>query len=351
MPAFLAHFCILSLAYSKANDDLRSILSAEPTYQAPPKGRYSPISQWAYLGAIGPDITGSIEEVAWIFEVIHWKKSNSFVANWIRDIDTRLADGESVAKNLAFLFGFLSHIAADAIMHPYVNTFAGVLDNQSIPLAVDKGIPVPIMGRPVDYAMGRPGKTDMHRFVELHQDSYIANKFFGAKSMSAGGDSSPSWSNFIKQLTVGANKLQYDALMSRYKDAVKETYPAGKKIDISKLKDAEEKVRTKALDAVYDAALGPVPDHPDDIFVQHPKRDRSYEDYLWAAAHVSVKFWEAARKFYYSPQTIDDRKKFFEIVRNFNLDTGFTLRVYSNPWKIYVRHEHSWSVLLGAPKP
>jgi hypothetical protein len=355
MPAFLAHFYILSLAYSKANADLKWILGAEPTYQATPKGQHAPISQWAYLGAISPDIPGSIKDVAWIFELIHLKKSNAFVANWIRDIDIKLEPGESVARNLAFLFGFLSHMAADTIIHPYVNTFAGVLDNQSIPVAVNRGFPVPIMGRPVDFAMGEPGKTDMHRFVELHQDSYIATKFFGAKSMSAGDNRFPSrfpsWSSFIGGTIKGGYKSQYDALMSRYKEAAKETYPDGKEIDLSKLKEAEEKVRSDALDKVYDAALGPIPNQPEEIFVQHPKRDRSYEEYIWAAAYASVKYWKAARAFYYSPKSTKDRKKFFEVVRNFNLDTGFAVRVYSNPWKIYIRHEHSWNVLLNVPKP
>jgi hypothetical protein len=342
------------MAFSKASTDVRSILSTPPTYHALPTGQHKPISQWAYLGSIGPDFPGSYKGVEWIFEVLHWKKSNSFVASWIQNMEP-LEPGETVAMNLAFLFGFLSHMAVDSILHPYVNTFAGVLDKQSIPVAAKKGfIPLPIIGYPLDHILGTPMKASMHRFVEVHQDSHIAKKYYGAKSLSgqAGGDSwSASWSDFIDAVTSDSYKAQFNVLINRYEAAMKETYPDGKNPDFSGLKKAEKRVKLLALDMGYDWGLGYLPDHPEEIFVQHPKRDRPYESYLWSAADTTVKYWEAARTFYYSPKALEDRKEFFRVVRNFNLDTGLAPRVYSNPWKIYIRHESSWNLFLDKPKP
>jgi hypothetical protein len=109
------------------------------------------------------------------------------------------------------------------------------------------------------------------------------------------------------------------------------------------------KTHFKALDLAYDYALGPIPDKPEMIFVQHPKRDRSYDEYLWAAADLTTKYWKAALRFFYSPKDANDRKRFYEAVSNFNLDNGFAIRVHSNPTRIFIRHDHSWSLLLKKP--
>jgi len=352
MPAFLAHFCILDMAYSKLSEKSKFLIK-EPRYQSSGKIHSAELSQWAYLGAIGPDICGAEETVEWVFDVIHWKKSNSFVANWIEKLDPDFEEfSESV--HLAFLFGFLSHMAGDTIVHPYVNTFAGVLDRQSISVAVKKSpIPVPIFGI-FGYAFPKAAhEAEMHRFVELHQDAYVAERYYGAKSLSAGDDALLSWNSFFRDAVKDqTHKKDYSGLLKRYVDVTNETYnvPSYKKaLTNSYLEKAVNKICEVGLGLGYDGAMGPVPNHPEDIFVQHPKRDRNYDSYLWAAAFTTTKYWEAAMDFLYSPMDISDRKAFMKVIRNFNLDTGFAPRVYSNQNRIYIRHDHSWSLLLEKP--
>jgi hypothetical protein len=338
MPAFLAHFRVLEMATDKyqAQGADSSFINTQPVYHALPKKEHQPISQWAYLGAMGPDMCAFNEGVtSWIFDVLHWKKTNSFVANW-------LAMPALSPAERAFIMGFLAHMAADIIVHPYVNTFAGAFENQRIPVAYNNTV--------------KSLQATMHKYVELHQDCHLAKKYYGAASLSgqAGGQSvRSSWSDFIGQAADGdlVKNTDLKSLLFTYRKVVGDTLLTPTDQNVPTLLELNESVQrlSKALSMGYDWSAFPVPDQPEPDFVQHPKRDRRYEDYLWAAAHLTVEYWKAAKVYSDSQKTPEDRRQLLDVVRDFNLDTGFAPRVYSDGAKIHVRHDHSWALFLNAP--
>ena len=357
MPAHLAHYIVLDMARGLAQLDQDSpnylFLECDPIYMSQSGFKRGPLSQYAYLGAMGPDLAGGgTDDVTWLFDVIHWKKSNQFVANWLQTLAEE-EPANTFQMKLAFIFGFLSHMAADTIVHPYVNTFAGAYDNQSIHVAVPSALEI--------------GRADMHRFVELQQDAYIAGKYFKVAGMS---EPTHSWSRFWseamgyiemdnswerilpKKLAPFYPQIEHtvrlESLVTTYVKVANDTYnpPSGKTaVTIKGLTEAIKK-RFTLLDIGYDNALGPIPNKPELDFVHHPKRDRDYDDYLTAAANLTTKYWKAAFKFLRSIRDVNDRKEFYEAVPNFNLDTGFAIRVYSKPTRIFIRHDHSWSLFL-----
>lgn len=80
-----------------------------------------------------------------LFEII-WKESDLNRVDWV-DIDN---------QKLAFFFGFLTHVAADQIVHPLVNEIAGA------------------------YYKRKEARAN-HKDCEVHQDLYVLAKDYGGK--------------------------------------------------------------------------------------------------------------------------------------------------------------------------
>jgi hypothetical protein len=340
MPAPLAHFLIQEMAVSKTGGKYHEIFNGLEPMAGTRSQRVlpAPISQWGYVGAAGPDLCGANDDVDWVFDLMHWKKANVFVANWIRDMPDH---GEGQKVGTAFILGYLCHMAADILFHPYVNMFAGTYDDQKIKVASSAF---------TKWWLFQKQWSQMHKYVEVHQDAYVATRYFGAKKVSDGDNGSfPSWSSFMNK--VEDQKQNFRDLVDLFHQTVQATYPvpADKKLERDKISDAIHSYWSQLLDLVYDAAIGPIPETPEMLFVSHPARDREYDEFLWAAADLATKFWDAAFELRESPHGAEDRKKFFSVVRPYNLDTGFAIRVYANPWKIYIRHDHSWADILSPP--
>jgi len=344
MPAFLGHWRIFEIAARAVQSD-RTI---GPALKAPGP-TYRGFSQWAYLGAMGPDIPYfSPKPFGWLADAFHNKKTNVFVANFIEQLAQVSPSDDPYRRSIpdvgyTFILGFLCHMAGDLMLHPYVNAFGGLSDAKSLPVAAS--------------SMGHEANT--HRYVEVMFDAYLAAKYFDAPHLSdqPGNRFFSSWSDFIGEtISMEAGKLvPMNWLLGKIITAGNKTYPYGQKKGILTVPDARagaKKMTGQVLDLVYDAALAYMPETATWEFVQHKWRDRRFEDYLDAAARVTVMFWHAAAKYRAaclrspSSPSKDARKEFLKTVRNFNLDTGYTLRVYSDSGNIHIRYDHSWALYL-----
>lgn len=210
MPAFLTHWRVLIETARRSQDagnDLGSLIidasalrrraqgwSTPP--QTPPAGavwdtgplplidfRYpgSDISAMAYLGALMPDATyfqhgnfskkisdyqqhnrltaksAKTDTLLWA-DLLHMNRSGDVLLAFLEHI----ADIPSPAlrsQALAFAMGYLSHIATDIALNPYINAVANAYDEHAMP-----GLFAPF------------GK---HFYVELCLDEYIASTYFG----------------------------------------------------------------------------------------------------------------------------------------------------------------------------
>ncbi len=209
MPAFLTHWHVLIETAKRSRDagnDLGSLIIdasalrrraqgwiTPPT--TPPAGAVwdtgplpginfifpgSDISAMAYLGALAPDISyfqrGNFKK-----KILDYRRQNRFnpppsIGNGVpwadllhfnRSGDVLLAFLEHTAhipspalrsQALAFAMGYLSHIATDIALNPCINALAGAYHFNDLP-----GMFVPL---------------DMHFYVELCLDEYIAYTYF-----------------------------------------------------------------------------------------------------------------------------------------------------------------------------
>ena len=140
----------------------------------------SDISAMAYLGALAPDISyfqkGNFKK-----KILDYRRQNRFnpppsigkgvpwadLLHFNRSGDVLLAFLEHTAhipspalrsQALAFAMGYLSHIATDIALNPCINALAGAYHSNDLP-----GMFVPL---------------DMHFYVELCLDEYIAYTYF-----------------------------------------------------------------------------------------------------------------------------------------------------------------------------
>jgi len=210
MPAFLTHWHVLIETARRSQDagnDLGSLIidaaalrrrshGLDTPPQTTPAGAVwdtgplpeidysfpgSDISAMAYLGALAPDMTyyapsnfrekmtdrrlqrSSIQLPAtnnapWA-DLLHNKRSGDVLLAFLEFI----ADVPSPAlrsQALAFAMGYLSHIATDIALNPYINALAAAYDRSEVP------------------GMGVFNRLGAHFFVELYLDEYIASVYF-----------------------------------------------------------------------------------------------------------------------------------------------------------------------------
>ncbi|MFL5589705.1 MAG: zinc dependent phospholipase C family protein [Ktedonobacteraceae bacterium] len=209
MPAFLTHWHVLIETAKRSRDagnDLGSLIIDASALRrraqgwitppaTPPAGAVwdtgplpginfifpgSDISAMAYLGALAPDISyfqrGNFKK-----KILDYRRQNRFnppssigkgvpwadLLHFNRSGDVLLAFLEHTAhipspalrsQALAFAMGYLSHIATDIALNPCINALAGAYHSNDLP-----GMFVPL---------------DMHFYVELCLDEYIAYTYF-----------------------------------------------------------------------------------------------------------------------------------------------------------------------------
>jgi hypothetical protein len=209
MPAFLTHWRILIETAQRSQDagnDLGSLIidtsalrrrapgSTTPP-ESPPAGAVwhtgplpqidmrfpgSDISAMAYLGAVAPDMTSfqkgifrqktsgakqqkvpssqsaTGDEKRWA-ELLHYNRSGDVLLAFLEHT-ANIPSPALRSQGLAFAMGYLSHIATDIALNPYINALAGMYSDSDIP-----GIFAPL---------------GMHFYIELCLDEYVATTFF-----------------------------------------------------------------------------------------------------------------------------------------------------------------------------
>jgi len=120
MAGAFTHFMICSKAIERINLRLDTELF----------GIMSEMSKFMYLGSVSPDVpylSFNDGNINWA-DVMHTEKTNGTAIACYRDIEKdwfRLkADPKQRAK-LAWLFGFISHLVADAVIHPIIEAAVG----------------------------------------------------------------------------------------------------------------------------------------------------------------------------------------------------------------------------------
>jgi hypothetical protein len=114
------------------------------------------------------------------FDMLHKHRSGDFaiaLINQAKEAKTWLRDAES-KRLMAFALGYVSHLAADTVVHPYVNMFGDSEDTET-------------------------WYGDFHRAVEVTQDSWLAKDFFQRDDVFTGG----SWTEYINGTMSYADQL------------------------------------------------------------------------------------------------------------------------------------------------
>lgn len=165
MPALLNHWRVL-IETAKALGGRATPLQTLPHPVLPPHLPGATLNVWAYLGAHGPDIpyyaglpfrtTGR----HWA-DLMHYERTGDLPMRLLESA-ARLADDAARDVLLAYTLGYVTHVAADIAVHPYVNRV--VAANEQEPLS------------PVLRLVGR------HTYFELCMDEVTAQSYFGDHS-------------------------------------------------------------------------------------------------------------------------------------------------------------------------
>ncbi len=215
MPAFLTHWRVLIETARRSQDagnDLGSLIidtaalrrrtngSVDPP-QTPPAGAVwdtgplpqidfsfpgSDISAMAYLGALAPDITyyqwnhfrdkltdrrlqrrhsplSSVgNQVQWA-DLLHYNRSGDMLITFLEHV-AQIPSPAVRSQGLAFAMGYLSHIATDIALNPYINTLAADYHRSDIPATF------------ILRSLGM--EFSLHFYIELCLDEHVASTYF-----------------------------------------------------------------------------------------------------------------------------------------------------------------------------
>src|SRR6266480_962269 len=137
----------------------------------------SDISAMAFLGAMAPDVTtfqrglfrqkisggrqcspqsATEHEKQWA-PLLHCNRSGDVLLAFL-ELTANIPSPALRSQALAFAMGYLSHIAADIALNPYINTLVGIYSTSEVP--------------------GKFAPLGTHFYIEFCLDEYIANTFF-----------------------------------------------------------------------------------------------------------------------------------------------------------------------------
>lgn len=352
MPAAVAHLVTMIETYDALKDGNEIIFKAEPVKEKRLKEPWAPrgkgktdqgVSQYAYLGSIFPDVPyyGGIEFAANLF---HYNKAGTFAIKLIDYAKGKGVGSDSANRLMAFILGFISHIACDVVCHPYINTIAGAYWNQPITF-IDK-IKYPFRADVLPFIEAK--YAPLHMMTECHQDSWLAKEYFGLKDLSSEG-ARRSWSGFIDKLSLGVfrpgRKDEVEELFGDVCKCFEEVY--GEKLEEDPVWTGSNIV-FEMLDGCYDRAIFPFPKEPSENLVNYRHRDHDYYDYLERAFTLSKALCRIALDYYKAPKpgTLE-KKELKKYLKDWNLDMGYCVNVYAKKKddileSIHIRYEHSW---------
>lgn len=328
MPAILAHWVV-------AKDVAWRYINGKRTgyelFQGQSGDRYEKISQYLYFGANGPDLpyfrkkSGKSE---WA-DLFHYNKQSEFLLNLIL-LAHKTKDKGLRERTMAYALGHATHLAADCMVHPYVNLFAGTYSHQVV--------------------------EEIHKTSECHQDSFLAKKYFGRSDIHTGA----SWTKFVPSCTQISlpGVPGYTQLQAKTKEVLKLISNAfmtthGKSPGFKYLKNCYENYYDVALDEAYDKGSillfvkSPLPTTPHNSLVQHDKvksEKTYYPDLLRTkAVDFAEKICKACIELYSGIEPEATRAKSFRSsVRNMNMDNGYWIDVTTEGKDLKITWKHTW---------
>lgn len=389
MPAFLTHWYVLietARRMQDAGSELASLIIDKKALQEKLAGGMRPttagavwntgpqaqisysypgsdISALAYLGALAPDITSfqkrhfydkqsdkskrmrtSLQapldrSVPW-HVLLHTNRSGDFILSFLES-SAAIASPALRSQALAFAMGYLSHIAADIALNPYINAMASIYRPEEIP--------------------GWNTKYGMHYYVEQCLDDYLAKSYFGHKRNSWPAQ---AWKNYIEpaaqQLnTPGTLTSQLMMLLTKTADKIYGLSEKQSQIFIHDYQNGLYHLR-RYLAGNGETGLSVLLAHirkrqPDPIETLLGARPQgtgeiSSEDALNYAIQLSEHFCQHAINYYKtlrSPQTLPDEQRlesssaFKHALRNWDLNTGYSIEA-SFDQAITLRLVHNW---------
>ena len=387
MPAFLTHWHILIETAQRTQDagnDLGSLIIDAAAFHSRAHGWATPpqttpagavwdtgplpeidfrfpgsdISSMAYLGALSPDIfsyrRGYLREkpsahrlqkgeshsqipghhIPWS-GLLHGKRSGDALLAFL-ELIAHVPSPALRSQALAFAMGYLSHIATDIALNPWINAFLAAA-----------------------YQDGN--LTDMHAYVELRLDEYLADVYFNHPRYSLGNQ---PWERYIEpaarsiaergtlseqilylltaaaEMTYGLKEEQASAFQQDYLAGLQgmRRYLAGR--GRFRLTSLYEQMRKRNNYEFIATMVGNDPEH---AMV-------SLEAVLSYATRLSellcrraISYYSALRNVQASAGERSSRRAALrDVLRNWNLDTGYTMDVTFDEEEVTLRLLHNW---------
>lgn len=327
MPAILAHWAI-------AKEVAKTFkYSMNPNYVLGNENeRYDGFSKYLFLGANGPDLpyfehlVGDDQGISPFADLYHYNKQGEFIINYVR-ILKQISDVRILNQAMPYILGHTSHLIADSIMHPFVNRFAGVYHKQPV--------------------------EDLHKISELHQDSWLAQKYFGRRQI----DEGDSWTEYIPE-----NSSDLDNILNTIDIAYNETY--NKKMGLERLQTCHSKFYHVVVDMGYDASLSDIPEEYDETLINHkyvqnselipegftvsPEEKSKDMDILYYKLLKSQVFNKASQacqsviNLFESDFSEEMQNYFRHQIKNWNMDTGYWIDVSMKDGKLNINWKHTW---------
>lgn len=329
MPAILAHWVV---AKDVAWRFINGKKSGHELFRGESDDQHEKISRYLYFGANGPDLPYFRKrsgESEWA-DIFHYNKQGEFLLQLII-VARGLTDASRKKRTMAYALGHATHLAADCVVHPYVNLYAGSYKKQV--------------------------KKEIHKTSECHQDSFLAKKYFGRSDIHSGS----SWTHFVPSCTQIAlpGIPGYTQLSGQTKDVLRDIDAAykkthGKSPGFDYLKNCYENYYDVVLDEGYDKAriiLGlfksPLPTTPHNSLVQHAKIKSQvtyYPDLLRkrAVAFAEKLCAECLSLFNGGAPTEARQNQFRSTVKNMNMDNGYWIDVAAEGKNLKITWKHTW---------
>jgi hypothetical protein len=350
--------------------DTQAVFATEPVKEKAliiKDGRDGWISQYAYLGSVSPDLGFFSDTTGFAGYLIHNNRSGSLGVKLVEHAHALSAekDEDKKVRNglMALALGYISHVAADMVVHPYVNILAGATHNMGLPDV-----------KPTT------GSLSMHEVLEGHQDSWIIRNYFDSK-LEIG-----NWNHFVSALPgkgIGGQRSktpkETKKVLGGFCKCFKDVY--GRQLDVDKLAENALGRFNTALLKGYGSSTQSlrIPINPSQNLVDYrariteeeveveekgkkkkktkkkkkkiykPQEDKTIveNDYKWyllgKAVEASKTLCGDALDLFYDRNS----ERLPKYLKDWNLDTGYRIKVDKKDDGIHIRYEHSWAHKYG----
>ena len=313
MAATLTHFYIVREYLKKQGIEV-SFNNKDPFYAA------------AFLGATGPDLFYMRDGHNYISNFHHYKNPGIFVK--ILYDNQKGKSEEYIKLSNYFIQGFLSHMAADLVIHPFVNSLVGKYQEH---LVTSVEIPGPVLPGGSLETPTLSDKFCAHNIVEFAQDYYVQTYLFKKNT----------YFKRTSTMFTYAIEKQYKVMGDILFDAIQATYNIDvPRDDIDSVLDFYcDKYQSVDIQDHVDMVIEDEYKHFE-IFLQHIEEEdafkqgsSSFDKLLTRAINLTASM-------------VAEGKNFNKIMKPWNLDTGLytQVKVEKNAIKLNLNnYESVWS--------